>query len=170
MLMGMMWSIHLSPFCLCHAGYATQKASWIPSSEREKLIPVPPLPPPRAPTALDPVVLLTFHQQHAPNLTPVISQSRLSPHRSTHALAVKGDNSSQISFSGSFTSPLTLFITCWLGAEPHGYGRSCPRDRCSGQPTTGKKWIEKKYVELFSYLFGSTYGHHQYCINPGNTC
>lgn len=44
------------------------------------------------------------------------------------------------SFFGSSTSPPTLFITRWLRAGPHGYRRSCPRDRCSGQPTTGKKW------------------------------
>lgn len=34
-----MWLFDLSPICRL-AGYATQKASWIPNSERERLIPI----------------------------------------------------------------------------------------------------------------------------------
>lgn len=47
----------ISLVCLHSAGYATQKASWIPNSEREKLIPVLP----QALTAQYPVILLIFH-------------------------------------------------------------------------------------------------------------
>lgn len=87
---------------------------------------------------------------------PVISKSRL-PLLSTVplTLGVEWDN------FRSFTSSLTLRTTCWPGVRPHGYRRPCPRDRCSGQPTTGKKWaffvffLICKTSDLFVDIFHS---------------
>lgn len=53
MFISRMWLFHLSPIC-CLAGYATQKASWIPNSERKRLIPI-------LLRLCTPVFLLIFH-------------------------------------------------------------------------------------------------------------
>lgn len=94
-------SFHLSPVCLRPAGYATWKASWIPNSEREKLILSSPS---RASTAVYLIILSSAYfpfpccnKHHwPPYLTPPApsSLSHLSP--LTVPLAVKRDNSSQI--------------------------------------------------------------------------
>lgn len=122
----LMWSFHLSPVCLRPAGYATRKNSWIPDSEREKLIPVLP----RAPTALYPVILIIFHLLNSlfPAATNAagprtwapqprhLSVTSLTPlHGSTDTLEVKCDNSSQILSSGP--SP-----PHWRYSSPAGWG------------------------------------------------
>lgn len=87
---------------------------------------------------------------------PVGSRSRLWPLSAAVSPSLPANTPS----SGPWPSPSPLFITRWLRARPHGYRRSCPRDRCSGQPTTGKKWLIYWLLLLtLAPEFRSTYGH-----------
>lgn len=129
------------------AGYATPKASWIPNRERERLIP---RPPPGSPCSA-PHLSLHPSPAYSPNLTlPPLSSftSRtVRPVTSFPPQQLGTQPVCSVRFKPSFLQALVLvvelFFTHWLHVRPHGYRRSCPRDRCVDQPTAGKNNIQE---------------------------
>lgn len=130
-----------------------KEKGWSPSSPRFLLLCTPSFPPSLSclfpsPNCANPTRLhrLTL-PPHQPLPQGPSVRSHLSPIKSFPAAAP--DPASRFSalpatlavFSaGVFV--IELFFTHWLRARPHGYRRSCPRDRCVDQPTAGKNYCK----------------------------
>lgn len=57
----------------------------------------------------------------------------------------------QQSFFRTFSSS-QRFITHWLHAKLHGYRRSCPRERCVDQPTTGEFYLLEAFSRMYFFV------------------